>query len=85
MRKKVTNREKLDREVEALDEDQVLEVLEYITIMRSLRHQEVNPRKFKEEVTELLTAQGNAHRLSLLNEQKGDVLVFPRTHPAASE
>lgn len=84
MIKKVSDREKLNREVKALDDDQVREVLEYISIMKSLREQEVNPRQSTAGVTKLLSHRENFHH-PLYGGQEGDVLVFPRARRAASK
>lgn len=83
--KKVSDRERLSREVEALDDDQVLEVLEYISIMKSLRDQDANPKRFKEEVTRLFSSQEGMHHITAPSPQEGDVLMFPRSRRAVSK
>ncbi|MBI4468628.1 MAG: hypothetical protein HY650_04820 [Acidobacteria bacterium] len=51
---KMSHREQLRREIENLAEDQVLEVLEYVSIMKTLREQEQDPLSFKDEIRILL-------------------------------
>ena len=50
----LSNRERLRREVEELSDEQVAEVLEYVAIMRTMREQEDDPVKFKDEILMLL-------------------------------
>lgn len=49
-----SNREQLRREIESLADDQVAEVLEYVSIMRTMREQEEDPLSFKDEIRILL-------------------------------
>lgn len=84
MTEKVSNREMLSREVEALNDDQVLEVLEYISIMNTLRDQEVKPRK-EADATPSLSQRRDSKTLLDYTGQEGDVVLFPGSRRAASK
>ncbi len=51
---KLSNREQLRKEIEGLTDDQVVEVLEYVSIMKTMREQEQDPLSFKDEIRILL-------------------------------
>jgi len=84
MMEMLTNREKLDREIKALDDDQVLEVLEYISIMKSLRNQEIKSEKFSDKVRGWLSGHEEFHHPPLSGRQEGDGLKFPKLRRAVS-
>jgi hypothetical protein len=84
MTEKLTNREKLDREIKTLDDDQVLEVLEYISIMKSLRNQESQAEKLNDQVTGWLSSHGDFHGPSLSRRQAGEGLIIPRSRRAVT-
>ncbi len=53
----LSNRERLRKEVEELSDEQVAEVLEYLSIMKTMREQEEDPVRFKDEIMMLLNEQ----------------------------
>jgi len=80
----VTDREYLHRELESLSDDQIHEVLEYISIMKSLREEEANSNRFKDEVTPLASKPDSPSQ-QFLNGKHGRVVYFsPRSKRAAS-
>jgi hypothetical protein len=55
MTERLTARQRLAEEIEHLTEDEVAEVLEYISIMKSMREEERDPQRFKRELMVLLS------------------------------
>lgn len=55
MNERLTARQRLAEEIEHLNEDEVAEVLEYISIMKSMREEERDPQRFKRELMVLLS------------------------------
>lgn len=82
MTKVLTNREKLDQEIKTLDDDQVLEVLEYIAVMKSLRNQEIKQERASDTVCEWLYGHEGFHRQPLSDHQCDGVLIFPKPRRA---
>lgn len=55
MNERLTARQRLAEEIEHLNEEEVAEVLEYISIMKSMREEEKDPQRFKRELMVLLS------------------------------
>ncbi|MEW6735630.1 MAG: hypothetical protein AB1489_30340 [Acidobacteriota bacterium] len=54
MAKRLTNRERLAFKIETLSEKEVAEVLEYISIMESMRRQQNSPEIFEDDLINFL-------------------------------
>lgn len=55
---KLLNRDQLRKEIDSLTEEQAAEVLEYVSIMKTMREQEADPLSFKDEIRILLAEPG---------------------------
>jgi hypothetical protein len=55
MQEQLTARQRLAEEIERLTDDEIAEVLEYISIMTSMREEERDPQRFKNELLLLLS------------------------------
>ncbi|MBI3949417.1 MAG: hypothetical protein HY314_03070 [Acidobacteria bacterium] len=85
MTEKVSDREKLNWEVQALSDDQVREVLEYISIMKSLQDQDASSRAFNIGGMKKISQRGGSHSSSSFSGQEGSVVAFPHPPRAASK
>jgi hypothetical protein len=81
MAEKMSDRERLSWEVGTLDDDQVREVLEYISIMRALQRHDVDLRKSDGKRIPMFDRPESAS----VAPRAGEVLIFPGSRRAASK
>jgi hypothetical protein len=72
MQEQLTARQRLAEEIERLSDDEIGEVLEYISIMTSMREEERDPQRFKNE-------------LLLLLSQPEERAAMPPIHPGGKD
>jgi hypothetical protein len=85
MMEKVSDRERLSWEIEALNDDQVREVLEYISIMRSMQGQEGFASRIKHDGSRSFIGRVQAPSSEMAGGPLGDVVEFPGSRRLASD
>jgi hypothetical protein len=78
---KMSDRERLSWEVRTLDDDQVREVLEYISVMRALQRHDADLRKSDGRRVPMFDRPDGAP----VATRAGEVLIFPGSRRAASK
>jgi hypothetical protein len=71
MGKRLTDRERLHFKLDGLSDIEVREILDYVSIMESMKQQELDPELFEDELLTLLASAHENRRAQMVFEWEG--------------